>query len=117
VVWQRDAGVEGRDRLVVPSADLARVDAGERWTVELQVRGVEAGKIVVDGQRRDRQRHVDDVRVFLGLRIRHVGVRGADVYRAGNSLFDASSEPVLPVVMCTPGCVLVYSDTQTPNSG
>jgi hypothetical protein len=46
---QRHAGVEGGDRPVVPAADSAGVDAGERRAVEFQILIVEARKVVVDG--------------------------------------------------------------------
>ena len=71
---KRKSRVKRSDGLIVPGLDHARVDAGERRTIELERRPVKVREIIVDGLRRDRHRYVDDLWVLPDLGIGHVGI-------------------------------------------
>jgi hypothetical protein len=52
---------------------------------------VQAGDVVVDRLRRDRQRDVQDAGVLLQLAVRHVGVGRADLHETLDRLRDAGA--------------------------
>ena len=87
-VRQGHAWVQLRERRVVPGADFALVDAGQRRAVQLK--GLRyARQVAIDGLRRDCHRDVQDAGMATLLLAGHERVRCADLHRTAHSGGDA----------------------------